>query len=575
MKRLLIVLAVIVIVIIAAAAGALLLVDANHFRPQIQTALSNAMGRPVTLGKLHVSVMSGSLDADNIAIGDDPKFGKQPFVSAKSFAVGVRLWPLIAHQQLRVTSLTLDQPSVRLIQNRAGQWNFSSFAAAAPDKSTPDTRADIPAFSVDKLRIKNGSIVVKSAAGAARTYADVQISADHISAKSAFGFSMSAAIAGGGTLKLDGKLGPWHAGNAVLTPVDAHLLMRGLDLVGAGLMGKGDGVGGILDLDTQIHSSGGVLTSKGHIDANKLQLVASGSPSPQPISIDYQASYKLSNGTGSINHTALGTGKARLAVNGSFDNRGAVMRLNLAIVGKQLPVDDLQPLLPAMGVVLPKDSRLSGGTLGVNLRARGPLDKLVISGPVTLDDSRLAGYSLGSKLGGALSLAGIHAPKDTVIKHAEATLHMAPSGIGADPAVAEITDLGSFTGKGQMAADGKLDFKMLVKLDKSIADARGSSAMLNNSKAGRVLGGLLGGSSKQGIGVHITGTASEPKFKLDPHAVVGLLEAGLSASKKSTPASASSSAKEKKSERPKDILGGLLRDALKKEHKKDDGKSGT
>lgn len=80
--------------------------------------------------------MSGSLDADDNVLGEDPKFGKQPFVSAKSLAVGVRLWPLIAHQQLRVTSLTLDQPSVQLIQNRAGQWNFSSFAGIHAPKDT-------------------------------------------------------------------------------------------------------------------------------------------------------------------------------------------------------------------------------------------------------------------------------------------------------------------------------------------------------------------------------------------------------------------------------------------------------
>lgn len=575
MKRLLMVLAVVVVVIIAAAAGVLLLVDANHFRPQIQTALSAAMGRPVTLGKLHVSIISGSLDADNITIGDDPAFGKQPFVSAKSLALGVRLWPLVAQQRLHVTALTLDQPSVHLIQNRAGQWNFSSFAAAAPSQSAPQSGADIPAFSVDKLRIKNGSIVVTNAAGVARSYDQVQINADHISARSAFDFSMSAAIAGGGTLKLDGKLGPWHVGSAVLTPVDVHLVMHGLDLVRAGLMGKDDGVGGVLDLDTKLQSAGGVLTSKGHIEAHQLQLVASGSPAPQPISIDYQASYKLGAGTGTISDTTLGTGKARLAVTGSFDNRAAVMRLNLALRGKSLPVDDLQPLLPAMGVVLPRNSRLSGGTLGVDLHARGPLDKLVISGPVTLDDSRLAGYSLGSKLGGALSLAGIHAPEDTEIKHAGASLTIAPTGIRADPAVAEITGLGSLTGKGQMAADGKLDFNMLVKLDKTVVGSKERSAMLNNSDAGRLLGGLLGGSSDQGIGVHITGSASEPQFKLDSHAVVGLLEAGLSASKKSTPTSASSTTKKQKSERPKDVLGNLLRGALDNKHKdKSSGKSG-
>ena len=569
MKRLLIIFAVVVLVVVVAGAGALLLVDANHFRPQIQASLSEAMGRPVSVGELHVSVWSGSLDADAIRIGDDQAFGKQPFVSAKSLAVGVRLWPLIAHRQLRVTSLTLDQPSVHLIQNRAGHWNFASFAAGAPAQSAPPSTGT-PAFSVDKLRIKDGSITLTRAAGGTRTYDKVQISADHVSTQAAFPFSMRAAIAGGGTLQLDGKLGPWHAGDAVLTPVDAHLVMHELDLVGAGLMGKGDGVGGVLDLDTQIRSSGGVLTSNGHIDAHKLQLVAAGSPAPQPIRIDYQASYKLDAGTGNIDRTTVGTGKARLAINGSFDNRSAVMNLDLTIRGTQLPVDDLQPLLPAMGVVLPKNSRLSGGTLGVNLRARGPLDKLVISGPVTLDNSRLAGYSLGSKLGGALSLAGIQAPKDTEIKHAEATLTIAPSGIRADPAQAEITRLGSLTGKGLMAANGALDFNMLVKLDKGIVGSQGAGGLLGDSNAGRVLGGILGGSADQGIGVHITGTASAPKFKVDPRAVAGLLEAGVAGAKQSAPKSDSS--KPSQSKRTKDVLNDLLRGALKKKDK--DSKDG-
>ncbi len=569
MKRLLIIFTVVVLVVIAAGAGALLLVDANHFRPQIQASLSEAMGRPVSVGKLHLSVWSGSLDADDIRIGDDPAFGKQPFVSAKSLAVGVRLWPLIAHRQLRVTSLTLDQPSVYLIQNRAGHWNFARLAAGTPQSAPPSTGT--PVFSADKLRIKDGSITLTHAAGDTRTYDNVQISADHVSTQAAFPFSMRAAIAGGGTLQLDGKLGPWHAGDAVLTPADAHLVVHDLDLVGAGLMGKDDGVGGVLDLDTQIHSSGGVLTSKGHIDAHKLQLVASGSPAPQPIRIDYQASYKLDAGTGSIDHTTVGTGKARLAVKGGFEKRSAVMRLDLTIRGTQLPVDDLQPLLPAVGVVLPKNSRLSGGTLGVNLRARGPLDKLVISGPVTLDNSRLAGYSLGSRLGGALSLAGIHAPADTGIKHAEAILTIAPSGIRADPAQAEFTGLGSMTGKGRMAANGALDFNMLVKLDKGVVGSQGASGLLGDSGAGRVLGGILGGSADRGIGVHVTGTASAPKFKVDPRAVVGLLEAGVAGAKRSPPKSDSGKASQPK--RAEDVLGDLLRGALKKSDKdaKDDG----
>ena len=563
MKRVLTGLIALVLLVVVIAAAALLLVDANRFRPQIQSTLSQALGREVTLGQLHVSVWSGALDADDIRIGDDPAFGAQPFVSAHSLRLGVQLWPLLLHRQLHVTSLTLDRPSVRLLQDRSGRWNFASFGGAPAAAPAPDVPANQPPeFRVDKLRITDGRIDLQRAAGDARSYTKVSLSADHVGLGAAFPFSMSADIAGGGTLQLDGQLGPRHSGNALLTPVDAHLVMHGLDLVGADLMGSAEGVGGVLDVDTRVASANGVLTSKGGIDARQLKLVAAGSPSPQPLRIDYQASYQLASGTGRIGHGTLGSGGAKLAVSGSFDNRGKVIQLDLQISGKQLPVDDLQPLLPVFGVVLPKNSRLSGGSLGMDFHAQGPLDALVISGPVTLDDSRLAGFSLGAKLGGALSLAGIKAPQDTVIRHAAATLRIAPSGITADPASAEIVDLGSVAGKGTMAANGQLDFRMLVKLDQTIAGSgQGVGGLLGASKAGRLLGGVLGGASGQGIGVRVGGTASAPSFKLDPTAVAGLLKGGIGgALHESSPGSPGAKPPAKPGK--KELLDSLLHGAL-------------
>jgi AsmA protein len=283
------------------------------------------------------------------------------------------------------------------------------------------------------------------------------------------------------------------------------------------------------------------------------------------VRIDYEASYELSSGRGGIDHSTLGIGATHVAINGSFDNRPKVMQLDLHIKGKQLPVDDLEPLLPVFGVVLPKNSSLSGGSLGVDMHALGPLDALVITGPVTLDNSRLNGFSLGSKLGGALTLAGIKAPKDTVIRHADATLNIAPSGIRSDPVHADIVDLGNIAGQGSMAKDGQLDFRMLVKLDQAVTGGgqggQGIGGLLGNSGAGRLLGGVLGGASAQGIGVHVTGTASAPSFKIDPAAVTGLLKAGLAGSK-NTGSPATGTGTSSKSTSKKDVLNGLLQGAL-------------
>ena len=48
---------------------------------------------------------------------------------------------------------------------------------------------------------------------------------------------------------------------------------------------------------------------------------------------------------------------------------------------------------------------------------------------------------------------------------------IAPSGIRADPARADIAEPGNLTGQGGMAADGRFDFRMLVRLDKAITGA--------------------------------------------------------------------------------------------------------
>src|SRR6266436_7215597 len=65
------------------------------FRPKLESELSGALGRQVKVGNLSLSLLSGSVTADNISIADDPAFAKTPFVQAKSLKVGVKLIPLI------------------------------------------------------------------------------------------------------------------------------------------------------------------------------------------------------------------------------------------------------------------------------------------------------------------------------------------------------------------------------------------------------------------------------------------------------------------------------------------------
>ena len=71
------------------------LINVNSFRPKIESEASSALGRQVTVGNLSLSLFSGHVEADNIAIADDPAFSKSPFVTAQSLKIGVELMPLI------------------------------------------------------------------------------------------------------------------------------------------------------------------------------------------------------------------------------------------------------------------------------------------------------------------------------------------------------------------------------------------------------------------------------------------------------------------------------------------------
>src|SRR6267143_5676042 len=83
------------------------LIPVNQFRPTIEEKASAALGRKVQLGNISLSLISGSLSAENLSIGDDPKFSSAPFLTARSLNVGVEVVPLIFSKSLNVTGITI------------------------------------------------------------------------------------------------------------------------------------------------------------------------------------------------------------------------------------------------------------------------------------------------------------------------------------------------------------------------------------------------------------------------------------------------------------------------------------
>ena len=82
-------------VIVALLAITPFLIPLNRLRPLIEGRASGALGRPVHLGELKLSLSRASLTTQTLVIADDPEFSSTPFLEARSVTVGVKLLPLI------------------------------------------------------------------------------------------------------------------------------------------------------------------------------------------------------------------------------------------------------------------------------------------------------------------------------------------------------------------------------------------------------------------------------------------------------------------------------------------------
>jgi AsmA protein len=536
MSRSLKIVAIVVVVLIVLVLVVPFLIPVNQFRSTIEEKASAAVGRKVQVGNLSLSLLGGGLGADNLSVADDPKFSNSPFLTAKAVRVGVELMPLIFSKTLNVTDITIDSPQLSLIRDTKGEWNYSSIGASAaksqasqapvvaakPAAST--TSSSSGEFSVQKLELKNGRITVGSTSSQRRsTYDNLTVVASNVSLTSKFPVTVTADLPGGGNFKLDGTAGPLDEKNSVLTPLNAKVTVNSLDLASTGFLDPSAGLGGILDLNAETASQNGESETKGSATLSKALLVAGGSPSSEPVNVNFDTKYNLTKNTGVLAPSTIKIGGATTNLSGTYEIPGDEAVLHIKIDGQNMPAKDLQGFLPALGINVPKGASLQAGTFNTSLNLTGPTNKLVITGNVGLFSAKLAGFDLGSKLSAISSLTGVKSGKDLEIEKLTTNLRMAPEGLQADNFNAVVPAIGTMVGGGTINSKNALDFKMAATLT-DVIGAAGSPV----GTAGSLLGKLGGGGNKNcksqtTIPFQIQGTTSDPKFIPD----VGGLAAGM------------------------------------------------
>ncbi|MGD0363650.1 MAG: AsmA family protein [Bryobacteraceae bacterium] len=494
---------IVIVVLLLAIVALPFVVDANQFRPMLESELSKALGREVKIGDLKLDVWSGGVTAGDLSVADDPAYSGTPFLHAQSLTLGVDLWPLIFSHQLHVTQLTLVQPQMDLLQSAAGGWNFSSLGGRSAPKAHPSgTAANSGAglnLSVKRVKIASGRLTFaqQNSKAKVRELEDVNVELTDFSANSASPFRLSAKLGGGGNIQLNGTAGPIDAADAAQTPAKVKLSLSGFDLAAAGVENS-TGLAGLVSIDGSAAADGKTLFVNGRLKADRLKLARNGSPAQEPVAFDFAVEHDMRKRAGVLRRGEIHIGSAPASLTGTYVAQGESTAVNMNLAGPEMSVPQLAAMLPVFGVVLPAGSSFQGGTANAKLSFGGPVEALVIDGSLGLRNTRLTGFDLGSKMSGIEKLAGIKTGPDTEIQTFEATLHMAPDGSTFQDIKFVAPALGDLSGGGSVSPSQALDFKMRATLH------TGGSALA-----------MIGAKSGTGVPFIIEGTACSPIFRPD------------------------------------------------------------
>lgn len=145
-------------------AVALLLINPNDYRPAIVRIAQAQTGRPLRIGgPLELRVFPRlAISIADVALGNPPGFGGEPFLTVRQASVGVKLWPLLG-KRLEVSRVVVDGLTANLVSRSEKDNNWRDLAQskhAAPDSPGGSSTQT----SIEGVDIRNAGLVYRDEA---------------------------------------------------------------------------------------------------------------------------------------------------------------------------------------------------------------------------------------------------------------------------------------------------------------------------------------------------------------------------------------------------------------------------
>jgi len=397
MRKIAIVIGIVVLVIVVAVGVLLATFNPNDYRGTVQTKLEQQLNRKVSLGDMSLGLFPLRFRLANLAIDDDPKFGNRPFIQTQELSVSVKLLPLLS-KSVEVDSLSLERPSVELIKNAQGVWNFASLGEKTPAPAAAPASSSGQQFSLSELAINDGLVAVTDLQNRKpRTvYDHINVKLTDFAPDSPFNLDASVHLPGSGSqeVQLQGKGGPLSHANPASTPFKGTLDLKGVEIgelqkfLQSPALVNTDGV---LSGHTDIASASGKLSANGQMNLDKPKL--HGIDVGYPINLDYDVNDDLVNDLLRINKGAIKLGPTPLSVTGTMNSKPTPAQLDMELKASNVSIAEIARLAAAAGVAFAPGTTLTG-QINADIKAQGSADKPALNGTLAGSNLQVSGKEI-------------------------------------------------------------------------------------------------------------------------------------------------------------------------------------
>jgi AsmA protein len=309
-------------------------------------------------------------------------------------SVSVKLLPLLS-KSVEVDSLSLERPSVELIKNAQGVWNFASLGqkspAAAPSSSNEQ-------FSLGELAIKDGQVAITDVQDRRpRTvYDHIDVKLSDFAPKTPFTLEASVHLPGPGNQEvgLKGKGGPLSHENPATTPFKGTLDLKNVDIAGLQKFLQSPALvntAGVLSGHTDIASENGKLSANGQLNLEKPKL--HGIEVGYPINADFNVSDDVPNDLLRIDKGAIKLGQTPLFVTGTVNHKPTPVQLDVNLKASDVSMAEIARLAAAAGIAFAPGTTVNG-KINADIKAQGPADKPALNGTLTAHDVQMSGKEI-------------------------------------------------------------------------------------------------------------------------------------------------------------------------------------